>query len=204
MGDAAQLTHTELGGHAARSHVVEVNAGHDARQAHRLQTMANDRCRRLGGDPTAPSAVSDVVAHLDLLGEAGGLEHHVRDDLAARPLYDRPPPEPRRKLLYPLEDGLKVRVMTRSHGVSGTITDDRTLTLTNFDYDGRGRDVRVLLAKDGDYRNGVLVGPQLLRPDEPYLNETLSITLPEGVSLSDFNSVSIWCVAVGASWANDV
>jgi hypothetical protein len=95
-------------------------------------------------------------------------------------------------------------LMTRSHGVSGTltVTDDRTLTLTNFNYDGRGRDVRVLLAKDGDYRNGILVGPQLLRPDQPYVDEMLTITLPEGLSLSDFNSVSIWCVAVGSSFGD--
>ena len=83
-----------------------------------------------------------------------------------------------------------------SHDISGTLTiiDDRTLEVSNFGYDGGGPSVFFYLGTDGEYsgaRGGILVGPQL--NGRTYEGDTIRLTLPAGVTLDDFNGVSVWC-----------
>ncbi len=86
---------------------------------------------------------------------------------------------------------------TYAHGVSGraTFTDDCTVTLTNFHYDGNGIDVRLYGAIARDFTHGFPIGGQLYRPGRPYENVTLDMRLPAGKTLDDLDSVSVWCVA---------
>lgn len=89
------------------------------------------------------------------------------------------------------------------HNVQGTavVIDDCTIDLTNFSFDGGGIDVRVYVGSDGFFHasqggfeiSGDLVGTV-------FSGSTLRLTLPEGRSLDDFDSISIWCVAVGISF----
>jgi hypothetical protein len=82
--------------------------------------------------------------------------------------------------------------------------DNCTLELTGFVFDGRGIVVQAYTGVDGNFfGNGVhaisanLVGPA-------FNNATLQFSLPDGVSLDDFNSFSIWCVAVGVSFGDGI
>ena len=82
-----------------------------------------------------------------------------------------------------------------TYGVSGqaVITDERTITLQNFNYNGQGPDVRLVLAQDGDYDTGFIISEKLSL-GQPYNNVTLSFPLPQDRTLDDFNTISVWCV----------
>lgn len=84
------------------------------------------------------------------------------------------------------------------HGVSGTVTivDERTLRLSDFNYDGGGPQVYAYLGGDDTsaaFRAGKLVGPRLNRASPAYVNATLDLQLPEGQTMDGFTAVSIWC-----------
>jgi len=103
--------------------------------------------------------------------------------------------------------GKTATLSTKSHAVSGTaeIVDNCTIKLSNFNFDGGGIDVQVYLGNDNQFlpRNGGfstsgdLVGTR-------YENADLTLTLPEGKTLDDFNSISIWCVDVGVSFGDGI
>lgn len=82
---------------------------------------------------------------------------------------------------------------TLAHQVSGTarILDNCTLAIENFNYDGGGPNVRVYLARDADYANGLSISADL--SGRRYTSETLTLPLPTGVSLDDAVRISIWC-----------
>jgi len=82
------------------------------------------------------------------------------------------------------------------HGIQGTATilDDCTIQIDNFSYDGGGPAVYFYAALNQDY-NGVdafQVGTLLSGTN--YNSALLTITLPQGKTLDDFNSLSVWCV----------
>ena len=90
--------------------------------------------------------------------------------------------------------GRSAELSTIAHGVSGTVTvlDDCTLEVTNFNYDGGGPAVFFFAAIDGDYRNySAIIGPRL--NGQRWVNNTLLLPIPEGTTLDDFNSLSVWC-----------
>lgn len=89
------------------------------------------------------------------------------------------------------------------HDVGGTATiiDDCTIDLTNFNFDGGGIDVRIYVGNDGRFferEGGFAISGDLV--GIAYSNNTLRLTLPPDRSLDDFNSISVWCVAVGVSF----
>jgi len=101
--------------------------------------------------------------------------------------------------------GLVSEFSTLAHRVSGTLTiiDDRTLEISNFNYDGGGPSVYFYTGTDGQYRSqdgGRLIGP-LLNGRE-YNNETLRVTLPDDLTLDDFNGVSVWCDIFSANFGD--
>lgn len=101
--------------------------------------------------------------------------------------------------------GLSASLTSRFHGVSGvaTIVDDCTIQLTQFNYDGGGIDVHVYAGTDLQFlpsSGGFSLKSGLL--GTAYNNGTLTITLADGVSLNDFDSISIWCVPVGQSFGD--
>lgn len=99
--------------------------------------------------------------------------------------------------------GWRTELVSRAHGVKATVTviDDCTLELLNFSYDGGGgQSVRVTGGRSGSYNPGLKLGPQLRGTS--YSNATLRVNLPEGASLTDFDSVSIWCETFGVSFGD--
>lgn len=89
------------------------------------------------------------------------------------------------------------------HQVSGTATivDDCTIDLTGFSFDGGGIDVRIYVGSGGRFREsqgGFAISEDLV--GIAYSNNTLRLTLPAGRTLDDFDSISVWCVAVGVSF----
>ncbi len=92
--------------------------------------------------------------------------------------------------------GTTAEFTTLFHDVAGTLTllDDRTIQITNFTYDGDGPSVYFYTGTDGGYdpsQGGRRFGPRL--NGRPYNNETLTITLPDDITLDDFNGISVWC-----------
>ncbi|WP_185962636.1 DM13 domain-containing protein [Thalassomonas sp. M1454] len=91
---------------------------------------------------------------------------------------------------------------TLAHNVAGdaVINDDCTITISNFYYDGGGPDVFVYTGVNGDFANGYKISEQL--NGREYNGETLTLKLPEGLSLDDFTGLSIWCVDFNADFGN--
>ncbi|MFK7872553.1 MAG: DM13 domain-containing protein [Oligoflexales bacterium] len=100
--------------------------------------------------------------------------------------------------------GKKMTLRKRFHEVSGTITiiDDCTLHFDQFFYDGLGVDVRVYAGKNNDFDNGLTISQNIL--GRTFQGGKASLRLPEGMNLTDFNSLSIWCVPIGISFGEGV
>ena len=89
--------------------------------------------------------------------------------------------------------------------VSGTavIVDERTVRLENFNYNGRGVDVRFVLAMDEDYDTGFTVTDDI-SGNGAFTNVTMDLTLPEGQDLDSFNSISLWCTLFAVDFGSGV
>ncbi len=101
--------------------------------------------------------------------------------------------------------GWVLDLQQRAHGVQGriTATSNCTLQLTNFSYDGNGIDVRMYGAPSiAQLGTGIVLGPQLYRPGNPWTNASLVLELPAGKTLDDVSALSVWCVAVGVSFGD--
>ena len=98
--------------------------------------------------------------------------------------------------------GYTAELETHQHDVSGTVhvIDDCTLEIRNFHFDGGGVDVRVIGSTDTDFENGYTLSENLLR--DAYSGETLTVSLPNGVTLDDFEHLSVWCTAAGVSFGD--
>ena len=98
--------------------------------------------------------------------------------------------------------GQSASFTTLYHGVAGTahIVDAETLELRNFSFDGQGVDVRVYVSASPTFSNSIVLGPSLIGP--AFSNDTLTLSIPEGADLDDFNYVSIWCVPVGIDFGS--
>lgn len=99
--------------------------------------------------------------------------------------------------------GQTAQLVTRYHGVMGLarIVDDCTVRIEQFSYDGTGVDVRVYGGLGGDFVAGFAMSDDLILPGG-YQNDTLTATLPSGKTLSDLDSISIWCVDVSISFGD--
>ena len=100
-----------------------------------------------------------------------------------------------------------------AHNVSGTATviNDCTIEITDFFFDNGGINVQVYGGINGNYNIDLSLSGNLLRPSTPndsnnpgneYLGDTLTVNLPDGVSLDDFDGLSIWCVPVRTSFGD--
>lgn len=92
---------------------------------------------------------------------------------------------------------------TRDHDVAGTATfvDDCTIRLDNFTFDGNGINVRVYGDTQASFRTGFAMGPNLVR-QSGFNNDTVTVRLPEGMTLDDIDYVSIWCIPVQVSFGD--
>ncbi len=100
--------------------------------------------------------------------------------------------------------GTQVQFTTYFHDVSGvlTVTDNCTLTITNFVYDGEGPSVAFYSGVDGNYSSGQAISPTI--SGRAYSGGTITLNLPRGLSLDDFNSVSVWCYAFHANFGDAI
>lgn len=93
---------------------------------------------------------------------------------------------------------------TFPHKITGDlrIVDNCTLMLEHFYYDGIAIDARVVATKGTeDCAQGHILSPQTLVRAGGYTNETITIPLPEGVTLDDVERVGICCVPIGLMFA---
>jgi hypothetical protein len=93
--------------------------------------------------------------------------------------------------------GWKARLSTLAHGVSGSveILDADTLRIESFNYDGGGSGVYLSLAPEdteASFLTGLPVGPLL--SGTIYVGDTLIVDLPPGLTLDDYNAVSVWSI----------
>ncbi len=97
--------------------------------------------------------------------------------------------------------GQTADLVTRYHGVTGraTIVDDCSIRIDMFSYDGTGIDVRIYSGVDGDFGDGFAMTDDLLKSGG-YSNDTITAHLPDGKTLDDLDSISVWCVSVGISF----
>ncbi len=102
--------------------------------------------------------------------------------------------------------GYIAELSTLQHRVSGTATiiDNCTIEITDFTYDGRGIVVQAYTGRGYNFtgRSAHAISPNLV--GTAYENATVQYTLPEGVSLDNFTSLSIWCVEVGISFGDGI
>jgi hypothetical protein len=91
--------------------------------------------------------------------------------------------------------GLSGEFSTLQHDVAGTATilDDCTIEIEGFTYDGNGVDTRFVIDLDDDFGDYTVISQELI-PDGPYDDETITVPLPEGVTLEDVGAISVWCV----------
>lgn len=91
-----------------------------------------------------------------------------------------------------------------AHGVSGEVVvlDDCTLEVTNFSYDGRGPSVYFYGGQGEVYigEDAFSIGPRL--NGRPWQNETVTLAIPAGKTLDDFDSLSVWCFEVNANFGD--
>ena len=89
-----------------------------------------------------------------------------------------------------------------AHGVSGTATvvDNCTITLSSFNYDGGGIDVRVYGGNLGAYEQGIPLTINFLGTS--FSQGKANFKLPKGITLDDFDGISIWCVTAKVSFGD--
>lgn len=98
--------------------------------------------------------------------------------------------------------GFTADLETHHHDVSGTIVavDNCSLEIRDFVYDGGGVDVRLIGAQGEDYGNGITLSENML--GEPADGDVRAFSLPEGITLDDFDHLSIWCVLAAESFGD--
>lgn len=105
--------------------------------------------------------------------------------------------------------GWQAELITRFHDVSGTVTivDEFTLQVDDFHYDGTGLATYFYLddpsSNEITFVNGFLIEPLLLRAQEPYEGESLTLDLGTH-SLDGHRAISVWCVPVDVSFGDGI
>lgn len=99
--------------------------------------------------------------------------------------------------------GRTAELSTRAHGVSGTITvlNDCTIAVSQFNYDGGGPAVFFYAAVAQNYAsNSFPIGPRL--NGRQWVNASLLLPIPDGMTLDDFDSLSVWCFDFNANFGD--
>lgn len=93
---------------------------------------------------------------------------------------------------------------TFSHDVAGTVevVDNCTLQISNFTFDGGGIDIRIYTGVNGNFSSGSTLSVDLLGTS--FSNDTVTVRLPEGITLNDFNSISVWCDPASISFGDTI
>jgi cytochrome c len=97
--------------------------------------------------------------------------------------------------------GSTATLVEQFHDVGGvaTIVDDCTIRIDNFTFDGNGINVQVYGGLNEKYSAGFSMSGDIRRA-EAYAGETITVQLPEGMTLDDMDGLSVWCVPAGQSF----
>ncbi len=89
----------------------------------------------------------------------------------------------------------KVTIEDGQHDVSGEFTflDNGTVSIQNANYDGGAPDVYLVLGSYDDEGNFIAKKTISERIDGKLENQTLEISLPEGVNIDEYDALSFWC-----------
>ncbi|MCP1225349.1 DM13 domain-containing protein [Sebaldella sp. S0638] len=84
--------------------------------------------------------------------------------------------------------------VSKIHQISGEISMETTgkeVTIKNFTYDGNGKNVYIVLTKDGDFKNMKVISKELKKG---YVNETLTLKVNDLKKLTDegYTTVSVY------------
>lgn len=79
------------------------------------------------------------------------------------------------------------------YGISGTVTiiSDCEIQFSNFSYNGSGPAVSIYGGLNSDFASGLSLSAPI--QGRSFNGETFSVFLPEGATLDEFNSFSVWC-----------
>ena len=147
----------------------------------------------------------NMIEAVDHLQETLFIEGVEERPAAPTPPENLPAPSTDNTSTHPLV-GTSATFSDLAHDVSGTLTviDDRTLEVSNFFYDGGGVTVFFYTGTDGDYRDGTAgagpIGPQL--NGRSYQGDTIRLTIPDNLTLDEFNGISVWCVPFRANFGD--
>lgn len=95
---------------------------------------------------------------------------------------------------------------TFDHGVTGNLTviDDCTIEISGFSYDGGGPQVYFYAGTNSNYQSPDAFRFSKLLTGTSFSNKTVTLVIPVGKSLDDFNSLSVWCVDFNANFGDVV
>lgn len=84
--------------------------------------------------------------------------------------------------------------VSKIHQISGEIsleTTGKEITISNFTYDGNGKNVYLILTKDGDFKDMKIISKELKKG---YVNETFTLKVNNLQKLIDegYNTVSVY------------
>ncbi len=90
------------------------------------------------------------------------------------------------------------------HEVAGKVTviNDCTIEISEFYYDGLGPDVYIYAGTNHEYDKDSAFAISRKINGPPFENAILTLRLPTGKTLDDFNSLSVWCVAASADFGS--
>jgi mono/diheme cytochrome c family protein len=89
------------------------------------------------------------------------------------------------------------------HGIGGTatITDNCTIEITDFTFDGNGINVQIYGATNGNYSSGFSMSSNLVNFPVGYNKVSLTVDLGDH-TLDEVDGISVWCVPVGISFGD--
>ena len=96
--------------------------------------------------------------------------------------------------------------VSKIHQISGEIsleTTGKEITITNFTYDGNGKNVYLILTKDGDFKDMKVISKELKKG---YVNETFTLKVNNLQKLIDegYNTVSVYTKTNKSSFGDAV
>lgn len=100
--------------------------------------------------------------------------------------------------------GTSAAFVTLFHGVSGTlhVLDDCTLEINDFTYDGLGPSVFFYAGENRIYEGSEVFYFPFLLTGIQFDNDRLRLRIPEGKTLNDFDSLSVWCFDVRVNFGD--
>lgn len=104
-----------------------------------------------------------------------------------------------------VEIGWTAEIVGAAHDVAGTaeLTDDRTIEIRDWTYDGGGVDARFfLIVNGGAFFEDFQISDNQVGEDAD--GTTLTLTIPDDVPDDGWDTITLWCVPFAASFGAGV